>query len=163
LAAIAFFGGLHLVEVATGKEIYKVPDANTVAFSPDDRTLAITKTDGKLATKLMDGMRLTQSAANSWICLLDSITGHEKVRIALPGAEIWALAYAPDGKTLAATTGWKHGQIHFYDTASGKETQTINTPPLRTSALAFTPDGSRIVAGMADTSVLVWSVGPNSE
>jgi WD40 repeat protein len=50
----------------------------------------------------------------------------------------------------------------LYDLATRKETRTITTPTLhsqlRASALAFTPDGSRIVAGMMDTSVLVWDL-----
>jgi WD40 repeat protein len=74
------------------------------------------------------------------------------------GSEVWALAFSPDGKTLAATTGWDSGQIHFFDVASGKETRTIESPPLRSPALAYTPDGSRLVSGMADGSILVWDV-----
>jgi WD40 repeat protein len=68
------------------------------------------------------------------------------------------MAFSPDGKALAATTGWEEGRIHLYEVATGKETRTITTPPLRKSVIAFTPDGSRIVSGMADTSVLVWDL-----
>ena len=76
------------------------------------------------------------------------------------GIRSLGLAFAPDGKTLAATTGWETGRIRFYDVASGKETRTIDTPSLRSPALAYTPDGSRLVSGMADGSILVWDVSP---
>ena len=68
------------------------------------------------------------------------------------------MAFSPDGRTLAATTGWETGQIHFYEVATGREVRTIDTPAIRTKALAFSPDGSKIICGMADTSVLVWDV-----
>jgi WD40 repeat protein len=76
----------------------------------------------------------------------------------VPGSEVWALAFAPDGKTLAATTGWETGQIHLYDVASGNETRTIDAPSLRSPALAFTPEGGRLVSGMADGSIVIWDV-----
>jgi WD40 repeat protein len=91
---------------------------------------------------------------------LDSESGKEKLQIEVPGSEVWALAYSPDGKTLAATTGWDKGQIRLYDAATGKQTQLINCAPLRTSAFAFAPDGQRIATGMTDTSVLVWDLQP---
>jgi WD40 repeat protein len=73
------------------------------------------------------------------------------------------MAFSPDGKTLAATSGWETGEIHLYDVASGREARTIVAPPLRSPALAFTPDGSRLVSGMADGSILVWDVRPARE
>lgn len=76
------------------------------------------------------------------------------------GREVWAMAFSPDGKTLAATSGWESGRIHLYNVATGKETRTINGPAFRSPALAFTPDGSRLVTGMADGSVLVWDLRP---
>ncbi len=81
-----------------------------------------------------------------------------RTRMAVDGSKVWAMAFAPDGKTLAATTGWDSGRIHFFDVPSGKETRKIDSPPLRSPALAFTPDGTRLVSGMADGSVLVWDV-----
>jgi WD40 repeat protein len=72
------------------------------------------------------------------------------------------MAYSHDDRTIAWTTGWAKCYIHLYDLARRKETRTITTPTVHSqwcvSALVFTPDGSRIVAGMTDTSVLVWDL-----
>jgi WD40 repeat protein len=92
------------------------------------------------------------------IQLLDTETGKDLRRLTVVGSKPWAMAFSPDGKTLAATTGWDSGQIHCFDFATGKETGTVDAPPLHSPALAFTPDGSRLVTGMADGSILVWDV-----
>ena len=92
------------------------------------------------------------------ITLLDVETLEERHRIEVMGSEVWSLAFSPDSKTLAATTGWETGQIHLYDVATGKEFRTIATPAIRTPALTFTPDGSQLVCGMADTSALMWDL-----
>ena len=90
--------------------------------------------------------------------MLDSTDLKEKQRIEIPQSDVWSLAFSPDNKTLAATTGWETGRIHLYEVATGKEFRTMETPPIRTPALTFTPDGSQLVCGMADTSVLMWDL-----
>jgi WD40 repeat protein len=159
-------GGLHVVDLPTGKELYRVARANVAAPSPDERTLAIATAAyragredwvGLFAAEFVGGETTIQSDRGT-ISLLDSGTGKEKLQVAVAGSEVWALAFSPDGRTLAATTGWRQGQIHLYEAATGKEVRTIASPPFRNSALAFTPDGASLVTGMADTSVLVWDL-----
>ena len=92
------------------------------------------------------------------IVLVDTDTSAERIKIDVTGSEVWSLAFSPDSKTLAATSGWETGQTHLYEVATGKEIRTINTPAIRTPALTFSPDGSKLVCGMADTSVLIWDL-----
>lgn len=92
------------------------------------------------------------------IRLLDAATGKLFHQMGVEGSEVWAMAFTPDGKTLAATSGWEEGQIHLFDVATGKEVRTIHCPPLRSPALVFLPDGKRLVSGMADGALLVWNV-----
>ena len=158
LAVRGILGGLHVADLDTGKERFVVSDAKFFVLSPDEQTLAVWKPGDHFANKLLwDGVLVNYSLDGS-IQLFDSANGNQKLQIAVPGPGVWAMAFSPDGKTLAATTGWDQGRIHLYDTATGKETRTISTPPLRRSALTFTPDGSRIITGVADTSVLVWEL-----
>jgi RNA polymerase sigma factor (sigma-70 family) len=163
LAAIGIHSGLRVVDVEKRSEIGRFPGAQIVIASPDEKSFAVCTQSEHQALKrygnLSRGMRTHHTSGT--IILLDSETIHEKLRIEVPGSMVWALAFSPDGKTLAATTGWETGQVHFYEVATGRELRTIDTPAIRTQALAFSPDGSKLVCGMADTSVLVWDVGGN--
>ncbi len=163
-AVVGILSGLHVLDLEARKELFRIPEASLVAKSADERTLAIARhgTDRVIRRAGRGGLSQTpamiQQYTSATIVLLDGRTGKETQTIAVPGSEVWALAFSPDGKTLAATTGWETGQIHLYDVAGGKETRTIDAPPLRSPALAFTPDSGRLVSGMADGSILIWDV-----
>ena len=161
------FGGLHLNDVQTGKELprLKMDGGSLLVLSPDERILAteVPGENGKLKRLGRLGWEplktgLLPASTSGFIDLLDTETTKEIRRITVPDSQPWALAFSPDSKTLAATSGWETGQIHVYEVATGKEIRTIQTPPLRSSALAFTPDGKQLITGMADASVLIWDV-----
>jgi WD40 repeat protein len=95
------------------------------------------------------------------VLLLDALTGQKHHTIMVKQASnIEAIAFSPDGTTLAVGRGWNDPDIHLYDVASGREVGTVATPPrTHTSfSLAFTPDGKQLVTGMSDSSVLIWNV-----
>jgi RNA polymerase sigma factor (sigma-70 family) len=159
LAAID--SGLHIIDVASGKETGRVGRADRdglVAVSPTNQTLAITRPGSPIAFKRMGNGESTDVHSSAKIVLLDANTCGENHQIDIAGSDVWALAFSPEGKTLAATSGWETGQIHLYEVASGQELRTIDTPAIRTPALTFSPDGSKLICGMADTSVLVWDL-----
>ncbi len=62
---------------------------------------------------------------------------------AFPGRElrVTSVAFAPDGKTLAAA--YDGGEVRLWDTASGKELWTLPNPG---GPLAFSPDGKTLAA-----------------
>ncbi len=165
-AVVGVVSGLHVLDLEARKELYRNPGACLLAATTDRRTLAIARSGTDQVIRRVGWVGPSQSTMmvkqdiSGTIALLDAQAGKETITIEVPGSEVWALAFAPDGKTLAATTGWETGRIHFYDVASGKETRTIDTPSLRSPALAYTPDGSRLVSGTADGSILVWDVSP---
>ena len=77
-----------------------------------------------------------------------TITGHSDC--------IYAVAFSPDGATLATASYDK--LIKLWDAATGKEIRTLQDHIDAVYALAFTPDGKRLVSGAADRSVKVWDV-----
>jgi RNA polymerase sigma factor (sigma-70 family) len=70
-----------------------------------------------------------------------------KVRLTLTGHEemVWAVAFSPDGKTLATVSGLynKPGELILWDAATGRErARAKETKGVR--ALAFSPDGKTL-------------------
>jgi len=66
---------------------------------------------------------------------------------------IYALALAPDGRTIAAGgwTGWewdRQGAVYLFDAESGELVRRIAGFPDVIGALAFSPDGRRLAVGL---------------
>ncbi len=69
---------------------------------------------------------------------------------------IYAVAFSPDGKTLATSSYDKLIKLWSVDT--GQEIRTLKDHIDAIYALAFTPDGKRLLSGAADRTVKVWDV-----
>jgi WD40 repeat protein len=164
LAVVENMGGtVRLAELDQGKELFAVPRGHAVAFSPDGLSLAVAEMTKYRELKLADGGTRSEFAPDTMVYVLDGRTGQERRKILVEGASlIEAVAFSPDGKTLAVGQGWNEPKIHLYDVTDGREVQNIATPARShgSFALAFTPDGKRLVSGMSDTSILIWDVRP---
>jgi RNA polymerase sigma factor (sigma-70 family) len=128
-AAVAVGGSVYLVDVVTGQEHFKLPGQHgpcRLAFSPDGRTLALGGWDKKVRVwdtitgqELMKAEGLdfinalaippngrTVAAATGWangeVRLLDIRTGESLLRLRGHESYASALAFSPDGKTVAS-------------------------------------------------------------
>ena len=157
-------GTVRLWDATSGKQRTVLNHAGkpqAIALSKDNRfLLSGTREWSRVFRKVYDdeGRKAISRVASGTIVLVAADSGKPTLQIEVPNSEVWSVAFSPDGKTLAATTGWETGQIHLYEVATGKEFRTIETPAIRTPALTFTPDGSNLVCGMADTSILMWDL-----
>jgi WD40 repeat protein len=70
-----------------------------------------------------------------------------------PGTMVRAVAFSPDGKTLAAALG---DTVRLFSTADGKETGSV--AGVEANGLAFSPDGTKIAAAGHDNDVKVIDV-----
>jgi WD40 repeat protein len=148
------------VNTSTGMPVTGIPDdADSVAFSPDGKTLAVGVEDEPPGYGY-------GYAAGVW--LWSTLTGHQ---IGNPltgrtgGSAVPSVAFSPDGKTLATSTGsvtvngQDSGPAQVWDIATRRQTGTIanggtigNGDLSATNAGAFSPDG-RILAIGGDNNV----------
>ena len=77
-------------------------------------------------------------------------------RVTIPGETIWALAFSPDGKTLAS--GGQDGAIKFWESATGKNSGVMPRRTKSVKVLAFRPDGKVLAAGIRDGTIALWDV-----
>src|SRR3989449_8803313 len=110
-----------------------------IAFSKDGQTMAIACEDK--AVRIYD-----------WKSgkLRHTLSGHDQ--------RVWATAFAPDGKTLAACTGEYRqpddaGEIKIWNLATGKEETTLTGHRGLVFAVAYSPDGKTLFSASWDKTV----------
>ena len=71
------------------------------------------------------------------------------------GGAVFKLAFAPDGKTLAACSSDK--SVRIFDPGGGQK-QVLNGHNDWVYSLAFAPDGKTLASGSWDGEVRVWNL-----
>src|SRR5262249_59564032 len=70
--------------------------------------------------------------------------------------EVRAVAFAPDGKTLA--TGVWDRSVKLWDAATGSEQKRLEGYKDRVYSVAFSPDGQKVVASGYARGATVWDI-----
>jgi WD40 repeat protein len=128
--------GLVLWDLALGKPRARLADVCPLAvvFSPDGKGLAWEELSPQ-GDQLVGRVRRR-----------DLTTGQDQPPLMMPGGQpVHSLAYAPDGRTIAAAND--KGSLVLWDAASGKVRPGLrqyNPGPVQ--ALAFSPDGKVLAA-----------------
>jgi WD40 repeat protein len=141
---------IHLMDDATSQELARLkrqafrslppgapPNKLLAVFSPDATKIATVSADH--AVTVWDTRRGTELA---------TLQGHRQ--------RIHALAFSPDGKTLASAAGDEPsaGEIRLWDVATSQPRVTL---PGYVRAVVFSPDGSLLVAA-GEGKVTLWDV-----
>lgn len=168
LASLGADQAIQIRETQTGRAQQSISAANgrCVAFAPDGRTLAVGHTGGTVTIwETASGKQLRQFQTHPFRFDPD---GERYV------APVSALAFAPDGKTLATGLDTDLEQreevFYLYDLATTRLVRRIQVPPgdrdncrHSQAALAFSPDGKTLITGSGHKLVRLWEVATGKE
>ena len=161
LLALAFKNH-HVFSSETGKELLEIDNPGShvtgLAISPDKRFLLSAAWGKPMEVQLPDGRTRSTTENQNFIHLWDLGTGQLVRPIVLPNVNIGPAAFSPDGQRFAVSMSKPSDQIIIFDTATSRQLQLIEEIPARVRALCFGREGKTIVAGLADSTALVWDV-----
>jgi WD40 repeat protein/serine/threonine protein kinase len=155
-----------------------------LAFSQDGRTLVTSTRGGQIILwRMTEGTRLASYAAeqlgfvpgdsfaatsdlgiaaygddNGRIHVMDLRDGKELWAVTAAKEYITALAFSPDGKTLASAAGFNESTIRLWDTATGKETGKLAGHTSWSFSLVFWPDGKKLASASTDQTIRIWDI-----
>jgi RNA polymerase sigma factor (sigma-70 family) len=142
---------VRLWEVETG-QLHELAGhtggATSLAFSPDGNMLATGGHDGTIL--LWDSA--TRKPLRK-IELVEDVYSHPKGN-GFDSGGIHALAFAPNGKTLASAN--HDGTVRVVDAATGKQIHVLRGHTHRVVDIAFSRNGERLASGSFDRTVRLW-------
>jgi WD40 repeat protein len=141
---------LALADAATGRILAATaPESDTydaLCWSPDGSSLAAATNDGRV----LKVWRVRRSLPD--VAPKHAVKAHT--------GPVTALAFSPDGRTLA-TGGWD-GDVKLWDSATHKERWGLPVSR-KVCSLAFSPDGKTLAAGEEDGTVTLWDTETGQE
>jgi DNA-binding beta-propeller fold protein YncE len=115
----------------------------SLAWSPDGKALA--------------------SCADSFdgtVRVWDAATGKASFQCPAQFAGVHAVAFSPDGKTVAAG---ELRTVHLYDASTGRTLRTWQGHEHQVNGLAFSPDGKALATASFDQTAALWDVATGAE
>jgi WD40 repeat protein/serine/threonine protein kinase/tetratricopeptide (TPR) repeat protein len=121
--------------------------------------------EGGFVSAIFDktGSRVATGGRNGRIQVWDARTGEPIGSPMMHDSFVGALAFSPDGQSLATGGGegyaeqrpGRRGDLHMWDLASGRRRWSAQLAS-EVYAVTFTPDGTSVIAGTAAGEVAIW-------
>ena len=137
LAIGAKAGAIHIYDMETAKELYKLPlkDPSCLLFSPDGKSLATGSHDQKV--------RIWNLASRQ---IVHTMSGHH--------SWVETLAFSPDGTVLAS--GGQDNMVHLWNTETATEIVDLAGHAFWVFGASFSRDGKYAVTSAGDGTTRVW-------
>lgn len=138
-------GEIWIREVQSGKVLHTLQGhsqpVSCLALSPDGKLLA------SGTSKLGQGIPWDPTPGE--LKIWDVETGKELFALQGHVGPTTAVAFSPDGQTLASATGYRmQGEVKLWNPKTGKEIKAIAEPNGPIMSLAYSPDGQRLALGL---------------
>lgn len=144
--ATAFGDGSVIVyELDSGKEMHRMPQKRQTELAH------VFSVDAKFVAGVQDGR----------VRVWDVQTGAEKFEVAGHVGKVEAIAFSPDGETLASAG--RGGSVFLTDRESGRRIRDLSSHEAGITSLAFNADGSQIVTGSLDRTARIYDVSNGNE
>jgi WD40 repeat protein/serine/threonine protein kinase len=142
-------GGGHLT-------LWRVPDGSKLASYPCEQRSGLDPATGFAATS--DLALAAYGLSSGQIRVVDLRNGKELWNAVASMQYVTALAFSPDGKTLASAAGFSESDIRLWDVATGKDIGRLEGHKSWVGTLVFWPDGNRLASCSADQTIRTWDV-----
>jgi hypothetical protein len=104
-----------------------------------------------------DGRLIAYGNQYNFIAWYDAAEGRQLRRLEKLPDKVYALAFTPDGRTLA-WSGYREPAIHLVEVATGRERGQLTGHRGRVEKLTCSADGQLLISGSLDTTALVWDL-----
>src|SRR5262249_13461319 len=109
-----------------------------------------------------DGKIIASGGDDTTVRLWELSTGRELAAFRDHNGKIFALAFSPDGKTLAAA-GDNDINIRLWDVPQRKLRGTLQGHKGGVQSIAFAPDGKTLASCSQDNTFKIWDVASGQE
>jgi RNA polymerase sigma factor (sigma-70 family) len=101
------------------------------------------------------GKAIATAGADGTVRIWDASTGTQLHKLAQPGTPV-ALAFSPDGRTLAALSTGQGGAAVLWDTGTGKMVwRNVERAAGSHGAIAFSGDGRRVATALGGSTTMI--------